>query len=99
MDSYEVFRTIVYKYVVIHAKIVGHHPFVSKPTYATYMALFIWYSYLVVAVYTIFTSDRGIAILNVFFFLLVSQVITYYFDHLRASQVNLKYIHICVFRD
>lgn len=74
MDAYEVFRTIVDKYVAAHAKVVGHDPLVLELNFATYISVFIWYSFFLTSIYTAFTADCEDAMLSVFFGLFATQV-------------------------
>lgn len=76
MDSYNVFRSIVDKYVVFHAKFVGFNALDPhfKPTARTYIFLALWSILSLLSIYTIFTSEFGIVLQNVFLLLFISQV-------------------------
>lgn len=74
MESYEAFREIIDKYVVANGVAVGHYPFEKKRTFRLYLSLFIWYSFGLTTIITIFTSERETAILCIFFCLFVTQV-------------------------
>lgn len=77
MDAYEVFNTIIHKYGIAHAKIVGHNPFSIEHSFATYLSVFIWYSFTLTSIYTAFTADLADAMLCVYFGLFATQVNAY----------------------
>lgn len=75
MDAYEVYQTILNKYILFHANIVGHNPRELKSTFVTYIAVSLWYSFSLMTLYTIWTSDREQAIFCLWFFIFSTQVI------------------------
>lgn len=76
MDPHTVYDLVLYKYVTIYAKAMGHQITNRKfkPSYITWTNLALWNSAILLALYTAFTGTREVSLTNLYFALLGSQV-------------------------
>lgn len=97
MDSYRVFRTIIDKYIVAHAKIVGFNATDPhfKPSTRTYTSLAIWVSFALATFYTALTSEIGLGVQNIYFFLFAIQVNLFSFQNIstfKSHKPKVKFV-------
>lgn len=76
MDPHKVYRKVVYEYIESHARCIGHHvtDLHFKTNARTYISLALWNSAIIMALYTASTGDPEVALTNLFFALLGTQV-------------------------
>lgn len=76
MDPNDMYRKVLYKYILFYGRCTGHHiaDRTFKPNIITYISHLFWNSAILLALYTLATGVREMALTNLFFTLLGTQV-------------------------